>query len=49
MMDGRYRRQDICMTLEGILDAARAGDAEMDPDAVELVEDIFYTCQTHLE
>jgi hypothetical protein len=41
--------QDICLALENILDAARNGDDEMNPGSAELVEDIFYTCQTHLE
>ena len=49
MQSGRFRREDICKSLNNIMEAGQSGDAEMDAEAVQLVQDIYYTCRVHLE
>jgi hypothetical protein len=36
---GRYRREDVCQMMEGILD--QGSESDMHPDAVETVESMF--------
>jgi hypothetical protein len=48
-MQGRYRREDICATMESIIDAGQQPSTEMHPNSTETAELIICDCISMLE